>query len=626
MYHKKKLAVFISHIYGNYQEKLITGICNRAYSLGYPLEIYSTNDGEDLGSYGIGEESFLRIPNFNDIEGIIFASGTYSDSELKEKVLNTIKNSGCPVIEVAESNPSFTHVTMENNTTAGDLTKHMYEVHGAKRICYLGHINNRFYSDKREDAYKLALNELSVTPSEADIFLCDETDSSYVEAINHFKSTGSFDAVICYNDRVAMGLLEQAKILGYNIPKDFAITGCDNLESGKFITPSLTSVSFPLEEVGTKAVDSLISLINNGTTDNICVKAQPIYNESCGCKTVSATETFEYFTKLNKKISELEKSMLVSMKMSAALSHATDIDDGVDIIEQYVNRLENINEFYLCLYSNWDSIADPILDLAFSKDEYEATDDNSMIMKLGIKNGKRIPECSYAKASLLPAFVSADSNLSFVVTPLFFEERAFGYVAMSFKNGKVSFKFELVQWIMNIAQFLQNTCEVKRSGLLSKHLEEIYLKDSLTGLLNRHGFNNLSEKPLPLTKYKTMMVFDLDKLKMINDTYGHEEGDFALKTIGQAIQRAKETDDICARFGGDEFYCLLCHDNESYPDSFISKVEKFINNYNSLSNKPYNISSSSGYSTVSESHPDLDELFKIADSNMYENKKKKQCR
>ena len=193
---------------------------------------------------------------------------------------------------------------------------------------------------------------------------------------------------------------------------------------------------------------------------------------------------------------------------------------------------------------------------------------------------------------------------------------------MSFKEDKIAFRFELVQWIMNIAQFLQNSCEAKRTGILTRHLEEIYLKDALTGLYNRHGFTAyFKEKNIP-SKYKTMLLFDLDKLKEINDTYGHEEGDFALRTISQAILRAKGDGDLCARFGGDEFYCYLSHDDKDYGEEYIKKVTKFLNNYNALSKKPYSISASAGYETVeTSSGADLDALFKCADEKMYAIKK-----
>lgn len=63
MYHKKKIALFISHIYGVYQQGLCQGVISTAEDYGYKTEVYTTSDGEDLGAYSLGESSILRIPN-----------------------------------------------------------------------------------------------------------------------------------------------------------------------------------------------------------------------------------------------------------------------------------------------------------------------------------------------------------------------------------------------------------------------------------------------------------------------------------------------------------------------------------------------------------------------------------
>ena len=86
MYHKKKLALFISHIYGEYQNNLCQGVIHKSAEYGYQVEVYASNDGEDLGNYGIGEETLLLVPNFGDFDGVIFASSTYSDIKIRNQV------------------------------------------------------------------------------------------------------------------------------------------------------------------------------------------------------------------------------------------------------------------------------------------------------------------------------------------------------------------------------------------------------------------------------------------------------------------------------------------------------------------------------------------------------------
>ena len=77
MYHSKKIGVFISHIFGNYQHLVCQGIIHTAFEYGYTNEIFTSLDGENLGIYAVGEKSILQIPNYDSFDGIIFASDNY---------------------------------------------------------------------------------------------------------------------------------------------------------------------------------------------------------------------------------------------------------------------------------------------------------------------------------------------------------------------------------------------------------------------------------------------------------------------------------------------------------------------------------------------------------------------
>lgn len=623
MYHSKKIAFFISHIYGDYQRMLTEGVILKAHEFGYPLEIYSTNDGEDLGDYGLGEESVLKIPKFDDIDGVLFASGTYNDMKLRDKIIELLRSHPeIPVIEITEKPSSFTAVTMDNNVAVGELTSHIIKSHKASKVCYLGNANQKYYSDIREKAFRDALKENGLESDDNNIYLCDESYEDCGNALNAFCQNGKPDAVICYNDAIALDFMENAFANGYSVPGDFIVTGSDFTENGQNISPSLTTVTFPVKEVGMQAVTSLVGCLNGDDVSNVTITAKPVYKESCGCIQHEHTSSFSYLKNRSRKIAALEKSMISSMKMSIALSHARDIDDGCDIIEEFIGKIDKLNEFYMCLYSDWNRLNDSTLDFLSDLDDYSETPDNSIILKLGLKNGKRIPECSFQKKMLLPSFVSPDNNKTLLIMPLFFENRELGYIAMSFEAGTINFPFHLIQWITNIAQFLQNICEEERTALISKHLEEIYLKDPLTGLKNRHGFNRAVSSMDFDKSYTSVVMLDLDRLKYINDTFGHDEGDFALKTIGQALLSVASSDDICARFGGDEFYCILSHNSEGDIESFVSRITKYLDNYNNLSNKPFKISASIGFETVQGFNINsMASLLKNADARMYEIKK-----
>lgn len=629
----KKIGVFISHIFGEYQRNVCQGIIDKALEYGYHVEIFETMDGEDMNDRDSGEQSVLNIPCFDELSGLIFASDTYPLAQLREEIGSVLKEKcTCPVIEIAVDNALFPTVSLENNITAGQLTEHLIEHHHYHRICYLGCSDEAFFSDQRKHYYMDSLKKHQLSPGTHDIFDATYDQDSVAEALSFFLLEASLpDAVVCYNDRMALLLMNQLALAGYHVPEDIAITGCDMAEGGQQMAIPLTSVTYPVYELGIQAVTLLIHSMQGKAIDNrTVVTASCCIRSTCGCPVSNSVSPFLYENRLRRRIEDLESSILDSMRMSAAFQHVNDIDDGMDLLEQYISGIEDCNEFYLCLNAGWDNLTGLSYQDDTSSDSEAPSDDaDSVLLKLAIRDGKRLPECSFRKTGLLPDFIFKSAPSAYIFTPLFFEHMEFGYIAIAYENHQINYHFQLVQWIQNICQMLQSICDTKHRGLLVNKLESVYMHDTLTGLYNQHGY--LAKEPQLLAiaaQYKkslTCFVFDLDHLKQINDNYGHAQGDFAIQVVGHALSSEQNEADVCARFSGDEFYLLsYSYDEESAKD-LIDRVHKFLLNYNSLSSKEYEISVSGGYAIAkspdSYSHDLLEQLYPQADTAMYQNKR-----
>lgn len=630
MYHNKKIGVFISHIMGRYQKNVCQGIIDKALEFGYTAEIFASMDGENLGEYGQGEESILRIPNYEDFNGIIFASETYPQPELRTKIYRTLKEKcHCPVVEISFSGSQFPDVSLENNSTAYELTRHLISEHHCKRICYLGCSEEAFYSDLRETFYRQALQEAGLPVSENDVFHAAYNECSMKDALSFFTAgSDKIDAIVCYNDKLALFFMLEAFNRGYHIPDDFAITGCDYSDEGQNIVPKLTTVSFPVYELGSTAVENLIKLMRNEELPpRTIVQAHAVFGNSCGCHNFADANTISYNHSLNCRIDSMEASILISMRMSAAFQNIHDIDDGMDLLENYIQSIAHCREFYLVLYSGWDQVSHHILKLTASEEE-TVTKSGEMLLKLAIRDGKRLSECSFTKNALLPEHIYKQSNSAYLYTPLYFGNREFGYIALAFEDNLIDYHFQLVHWFMNINQMLERICEAKKTSMLVNHLEDIYTKDALTGLYNKQGYLHLEtllvQEAVETESTLTCFMFDMDGLKDINDNFGHTEGDFAIQVIGHALSSMIRPRDICARFSGDEFYLLTIDYTEKDAEDLVLRVQKYLSNYNKLSNKKYSISASGGYAQVtpdrSFNKDQLKELFEQAGSSMYRQK------
>ncbi|WP_099469241.1 GGDEF domain-containing protein [Konateibacter massiliensis] len=631
MYHTKRIGVFISHIFGSYQRQVCQGIIDKAFEYGYTAEIFTSMDGENLGFYGIGEESILHIPNYDNLDGMVFASETYLSLDLRAKILENLQTAcDCPIVEIAVNNLYFPTISLENNSTTRDLTSHLITEHGYSRICYLGCASEAFFSDAREGYYREAMKGHGLNVGTYDIYPAEYTLDSVSAALSHFKKNGKPDAVVCYNDRLALLFMVAAFASGYRIPEEIAITGCDDTTDGYNAQPVLTTVSFPVYQLGTTAVEQLIHLIDGQKIPAVTtVKASAIIRNSCGCNQCTNPNPAFFQHTLTNRITVLENSILGSMSMSAAFQHINDIDDGADLLATYIGQIDHCREFYLCLFADYDSVSNHILEI--TENEEESVSSNTILLKLAIRDGKRLPECSFKKHALLPEHILKNSESAYIYTPLFFEDKAFGYVALAYEQNRIDYHFQLVQWLLNINQMLQSICEAKRTGLLVNRLEDIYMKDMLTGLYNAHGYKHREPELLAQAaagcEWVSCFIFDLDELKKINDQFGHEEGDFALSVVGQALENSAKSEDILARFGDDEFYLLARNCTETDAEKLVGDIYKYLQNYNRLSSKNYRIFVSSGYATrLAESGFDsnsVKELFAQANQNMKLEKKRK---
>lgn len=156
-------------------------------------------------------------------------------------------------------------------------------------------------------------------------------------------------------------------------------------------------------------------------------------------------------------------------------------------------------------------------------------------------------------------------------------------------------------------------------------LENLSLVDDLTGLYNRRGFLALArhQSRLALRNHATFAIafLDLDGLKQINDTHGHQEGDLALVEAASVLKGCFRTSDILARIGGDEFAVFVAETEER---EMGARIQKRITARNAASDRPYRLSFSMGIVTSgSEENHTIEALLTRADSRMYEQKRKK---
>jgi diguanylate cyclase (GGDEF)-like protein len=121
----------------------------------------------------------------------------------------------------------------------------------------------------------------------------------------------------------------------------------------------------------------------------------------------------------------------------------------------------------------------------------------------------------------------------------------------------------------------------------------------------------------------TLILFDLDEFKPINDTFGHAEGDRALVAFSDMLKHELRDADVFARLGGDEFVALVTGTNEENVAHILTRMQTSLSAYNAEQKRGYNLKFSAGFVTVNENNTSIEAMLEAADAKMYENKKNK---
>ncbi|MDR3589401.1 MAG: diguanylate cyclase [Negativicutes bacterium] len=195
-------------------------------------------------------------------------------------------------------------------------------------------------------------------------------------------------------------------------------------------------------------------------------------------------------------------------------------------------------------------------------------------------------------------------------------------------NTTLGFEYSIVdgtEWEVRIGpsgenEFLAIIRNVTERKEMQSRLEFLSMHDSLTGLFNRNRFEQEMQRLESLDGQTTgLIICDVDGLKFINDSLGHETGDTLLTTTGLLLQSVFGAEDMVARVGGDEFAILLPDSSPTEVDEVCRRLRMAFNSHN-RENPGLPLSISIGSAVSSEEISDMSSLYREADNHMYREK------
>ncbi|NLO09745.1 MAG: GGDEF domain-containing protein [Clostridiales bacterium] len=624
----KTIGVFVTRAHEEYQDLLCRAISHSAYELGYNVAIFSNYEGSGGLEYNIAQSNIANILKYEDLSGVILLPDTMLVKDYKSKILNNIKKySSCPVVSVRQSIDEYQNVLIEDDTVLDEIIEHFINHHKFTKLNFLTGPENNPVSWQRLNTYKRILSEHGIPIEEDRILFGDFWKLSAAEAVEKWLANPDKfpEAIICANDYMAISVCNALAQRGIMVPRDVAVSGCDNIEVTKDFSPPITTVGMPVADMGKEAVEKIHrQLMGISQEDTSYLKFVTHIRESCGCEmSKDAEEVFKRKNHLIKELEERDDTISQNAYMSIDLTGVTMMEDLSNRLSSYTYLNSGFSSFYMCLYTDWD---------LYESDEEYGIDfsDREVSMEVGMKRGQWLQKVQFEARELLPSIYLDKEPQTFYFNMLHHNEKCYGYTAISFEQFQ-AYKSSYQGWLTNVCNALENIKIHSELNRLVYRLEDISIKDELTGLYNRRALHTLGQKYLEqsIRNKSNLMVFsaDMDNLKYINDIYGHTGGDIALKAVAKAMMNASEDDEICIRLGGDEFSVIGVEYDIEKMNLFLNKFEGAIRRFNMEQSYDFKISISIGWSiTKADEETTLEECLSIADKKMYIQKYEKKRR
>ena len=625
---KKKIAIFTNGWNDDYLDFAIEGVRRRAAQDNVDVFIFLDYTSYDKSPDEItGELNILNLPQFEDFDGVLLFGNTLNNAGenaiLREKILEAKVPAVCLEYELEGINC----IRTENTNGMRELMEHLITVHGAKDIFWV--------SGPEDNDDSIARYNVLVEVMEKHGLKFDPARSfngywSYAIVEDQFPAVIANmeklpDVFVCANDNMALAVCTVLEKAGIDVPGDVKVTGYDNLMSGNHFSPVLTSVDRGWDERSYQAADSLIGLIN-GEPDF----GDKIYDskfdpgESCGCSLGNDGLKLQKDARKRAFLIPVERTIFDwhLIVLDDAVAHVKSVDDIHDAYKKTweENHVYEGNDFYICLDQDF---VDSMDGEAFCKTSGYS---EKLEVIYGMKDGVTIPRLKVSINDLAP-FYDMDTKESsvYIIVPLHMGADAYGYFVCR-NNHKIIKDFYLNSLIRHIAYGLERAHQNIRLENLNKLLADISVRDELTGLYNRMGYEKIVIPYLnelkSSGKKSVIMVADINKMKEINDKHGHLIGDMAIKTTANVIRNTVPISWKAVRYGGDEYVIIGNYDGSIDVQAIKDEIIEKSRSVSEELNMPFRLGVSVGYVIIDpENTLEYEEYFRMADEAMYDMKR-----
>ncbi|MCR5188087.1 MAG: GGDEF domain-containing protein [Treponema sp.] len=618
---KKKLAILANGWSSYFIEDFVKGVKEALKEGDTDIYLFSCYDFTEFSGYpNYNGYSIYRLINYEDYDGVIILADLINNQRILEKERQRILQAKLPAISVNAQLKGIPCIKIDNYSGFYELISHLIKEHGVKEFAYFTGKEHSIDFSERYKAYRTALQDNGLTLNPQRTFSVDKANYNfaYENADEILRDPENRpQAVVCANDLMAMAVIKKAEELGIQIPQDLKVIGYDDLFYAKSIHPSLTTVKSNADKVGYEAARKVMA--GYFDLEVLKVKSSPVYRASCGCSDSDnmaqkklALDVMTYSNENESFNSQLET-------IDEIFTEATDVFTlmtNLDIFFQKSHHFEG-SDFCIFLKSDWTSVLINTAETLPSNLNYG----NQMQAITSIQNNEKYPREIINTRDLIPSKMKSEGNNVYLFMPIYNHSYVHGYFVC--KNNLLLVKEHYgYRWTMTFGSAVERFRKQNMFKQMSQQYLRLSTRDALSGTINRVGLEKIA-KPFYAQNKKngltTVLFFvDINKMKYINDHFGHLHGDLAVKTIASAVMEVIPKNWLPIRYGGDEF--LVVGNSKNYKgEDYCKIITDRITKKTSIMKLPYLLSASVGtYSVPPNSTLTLEEAVEKCDELMYE--------
>jgi diguanylate cyclase (GGDEF)-like protein len=561
------------------------------------------------------------IERFN-LDGLIFTGWMYGvQGENLTKLRDKVR---IPLFSIGKENDNVPSNYVNGGYYLREFILHLTNVHQFKKIAYVC----PWSYDDRNDSYIKTLTEQGLYDPELYVSETILSGLNMYERVQRAvrilldERKVQFDAIMAMTMEEAYTVQKILMTRGYRIPQDIAVCSYEDGELLKYASPSITSIYYPMKEIGFNGTENLIKLIRTGNVEAITeVPARIEYRESCGCHNERTHSQFDQeIRELGKQKEEMDVNFRQTEEIQQMLATAYNRKEFFDVINLALARLE-VRDCYIFEYSN------------------QSRDFDDCVLTFQYKDSKKTQlESRHSLQSVKHRLIPDNRRVSYIAELLHTGDEHFGFILLETDQLDIRIYLSLTSNLsatlkgINLIDNMENEIRLRRENQIN--LIHVAHFDQLTNLYNRRSFHHQLITICNDMRSFTLMFVDIDGFKSVNDTYGHDIGDLVLIEIASRLRHILQHNVITLldleesivsreaifRLGGDEFTAIIDSTDNIVLNSIALDMINCLQQPIRINEHTIHIGASIGFSKFPEHTNDSQTLIKCADLAMYQAK------